>query len=51
MVTDFDYLGEKLPFVDMSQLKFKERDMLEAIFKFWRNPNREKDVFDIEKAW
>ncbi|XP_064634715.1 dynein axonemal assembly factor 3-like isoform X2 [Lineus longissimus] len=51
MVTDFDNLAEKLPYIDMSQLKFKERDMLEAIFKFWRNPNREKDVFDIEKAW
>ncbi|KAK2158864.1 hypothetical protein LSH36_162g02003 [Paralvinella palmiformis] len=49
MVTDFDYLDKKLPILDLSLLKFKERDFLEAIFKFWRNPDR--SLFDIEKAW
>ncbi|KAL3841853.1 hypothetical protein ACJMK2_019950 [Sinanodonta woodiana] len=49
MVTNFDYLEKKLPVLDLSQLKFKERDFLEAIFKLWRNP--EAQVFDVTKAW
>ncbi|XP_041366025.1 dynein assembly factor 3, axonemal-like [Gigantopelta aegis] len=49
MVTDSDYLKDKLPLVDLSQLKFKERDFLENIFKMWRSP--EKPVFDAEKCW
>ncbi|KAK3102223.1 hypothetical protein FSP39_009733 [Pinctada imbricata] len=49
MVTDFDYLEEKIPNLDLSQLKFKERDFMEAIFKFWRNPDA--TIFDAEKCW
>ena len=30
-------------------IQFKERDFLEGIFKFWRNPDDE--VFDISKHW
>uniref|UniRef100_UPI00398F8677 dynein axonemal assembly factor 3-like n=1 Tax=Pristiophorus japonicus TaxID=55135 RepID=UPI00398F8677 len=48
-VTDLDYLHQKLPMVDMSYLKFKERDQLEATFKFWRNPDQK--VFQIHKMW
>lgn len=50
MVTDFDYLQKTLPVVDLSLLKFKERDFLEAIFKFWRNPDVE-NVFEVSKYW
>ncbi|XP_005110757.2 dynein assembly factor 3, axonemal [Aplysia californica] len=49
MVTDFDYLEEKLPLFDLSALKYKERDFLEGIFKFWRN--KEKQLFDISQCW
>lgn len=49
MVTDFDILHQKLPMLDLSQLKFKERDFLEGIFKFWRNPSLE--IFDAVKHW
>lgn len=49
MVTDFDYLEKKLPCLDMTRLKFKERDFLEGIFKFWRNPDQK--LFDISKCW
>ncbi|XP_064603261.1 dynein axonemal assembly factor 3-like [Liolophura sinensis] len=49
MVTDFDYLEKKLPLLDLSQLKFKERDFLEGIFKFWRNPNFQ--IFEVWKYW
>ncbi|XP_052802925.1 dynein axonemal assembly factor 3-like [Mya arenaria] len=50
MVTDFSYLEKKLPVVDLSQLKFKERDFLDAIFKFWRNPAI-TGVFEVSKYW
>lgn len=49
MVTDFDYLEKRLPCIDMSQLKFKERDFMEGIFKFWRN--KDLKTFDVEKMW
>ncbi|XP_055519434.1 dynein axonemal assembly factor 3-like isoform X2 [Leucoraja erinacea] len=48
-VTDLDYLEKKLPMVDMSGLKFKERDQLEAIFKFWRDADAK--TFQISKLW
>jgi dynein assembly factor 3 len=34
--------------VDVSQLKFRERDDIEAVFKFWDNDNKH---FDIDKLW
>ena len=49
MVTNLDYMKEKFPLVDMSLLKFKERDMLEGVFKFWRNTDGR--LFDISKCW
>ncbi|CAB4020560.1 Hypothetical predicted protein [Paramuricea clavata] len=49
MVTDLEYMKENFPLVDMSLLKFKERDLLEGIFKFWRNPDGK--LFDITKCW
>ncbi|XP_078286556.1 dynein axonemal assembly factor 3 isoform X1 [Rhinoraja longicauda] len=48
-VTDLDCLEKKLPMVDMCSLKFKERDQLEAIFKFWRDPDAK--MFQISKLW
>ncbi|XP_046858961.1 dynein axonemal assembly factor 3-like isoform X2 [Xenia sp. Carnegie-2017] len=49
MVTDLECLGREFPLIDMSLLKFKERDMLEGIFKFWRS--RDVKLFDITKCW
>nr|XP_005992877.1 PREDICTED: dynein assembly factor 3, axonemal [Latimeria chalumnae]XP_014342038.1 PREDICTED: dynein assembly factor 3, axonemal [Latimeria chalumnae]XP_014342039.1 PREDICTED: dynein assembly factor 3, axonemal [Latimeria chalumnae] len=48
-ITDLDAQQKKLPAIDLSALKFKERDQLEAIFKFWRNPDPK--VFLIDKMW
>ncbi|KAH9519196.1 Dynein assembly factor 3, axonemal [Bulinus truncatus] len=50
MVTDFDYMDKKLPFLDLTQLKYKERDFLEGTFKLWRNKDM-KIPFDISKCW
>lgn len=49
MVTDSDYLEARLPVFNFSQLKFKERDQLESIFKFWRNSDPK--IFDICRHW
>lgn len=48
-VTDPDLIKELFPLVDISQLKFKEHDELEAIFKFWRNPDPK--FFPIAELW
>nr|XP_020648567.1 dynein assembly factor 3, axonemal isoform X1 [Pogona vitticeps]XP_020648568.1 dynein assembly factor 3, axonemal isoform X1 [Pogona vitticeps]XP_020648569.1 dynein assembly factor 3, axonemal isoform X1 [Pogona vitticeps]XP_020648570.1 dynein assembly factor 3, axonemal isoform X1 [Pogona vitticeps] len=48
-VTDSDFQQAHLPTVDMSALKFKERDHLERIFQFWRNPDPQ--AFPIKHLW
>ncbi|KAK9879959.1 hypothetical protein WA026_008469 [Henosepilachna vigintioctopunctata] len=46
MVTDYDYLNLILPFVELD-IKYKERDYLENILKFWGCA----DKFDISDSW
>ncbi|XP_029440690.1 dynein assembly factor 3, axonemal [Rhinatrema bivittatum] len=48
-VTDLEFQQRSLPLLDLSALKFKERDQLEAVFKFWRNAD--PLVFPIERLW
>ena len=48
MVTDEDYLNEVLPMLDLSLLKFKERDFMEGIFKFWgASDAKSKEAFPV----
>lgn len=49
LVTDFSYLEEKMPFINLNSLKYKELDGLEALFKLWRNRNPE--AFKISNCW
>nr|XP_039254503.1 dynein assembly factor 3, axonemal-like [Styela clava] len=49
MISDLDYADERMPIVDMSQLKFRERDFIEGIFKFWREPDPR--YFNITTMW
>ncbi|OON23859.1 hypothetical protein X801_00229, partial [Opisthorchis viverrini] len=49
IVTSFDSGDENLSFIDLSNLKFKERDILESIFKFWRKSDTKE--FEINKIW
>ncbi|EDV29563.1 uncharacterized protein TRIADDRAFT_52076 [Trichoplax adhaerens] len=49
MVTNFNYLNQCLGFLDLSNLKFAERDQLEAIFKFWRQKNPK--LFEVTEMW
>uniref|UniRef100_A0A8C0FX55 Dynein axonemal assembly factor 3 n=1 Tax=Chelonoidis abingdonii TaxID=106734 RepID=A0A8C0FX55_CHEAB len=48
-VTDPDFQQCHLGAVDLSALKFKERDQLESIFRFWRNPDPQ--AFPIARLW
>lgn len=52
-ITDLEYLKTTcLSLFDFDGLKFKERDFLEGIFKFWRLENEEtKPYFPAEKCW
>ena len=43
-----DQKGPLSSILDFSHLKFRERDDLEFVFKFWRD---EKKSFDISKLW
>ena len=47
LITNDDFLEKELSFLDLSLLKFKERDFMEGIFKFWGGNN----PFEIEKLW
>lgn len=49
LVTNLESLKSTLPFLDISALKFKERDFLEGIFKFWRL--QDSSFFEIQKHW
>ncbi|RZB89895.1 DUF4471 domain containing protein [Asbolus verrucosus] len=46
MVTDYDYLNKIMPFVTLD-IKYKERDYLENLLKFWCG----RDDFDICDSW
>ncbi|XP_069494165.1 dynein axonemal assembly factor 3 [Ambystoma mexicanum] len=48
-ITDLELQQRKVPLLDLTALKFKERDQLEGIFKFWRNPDPK--IFQIDKMW
>lgn len=45
-VTNYEYMHEVLPYIDMD-LKYKERDYMENIFKFWCSD----DEFNICDCW
>jgi len=47
MVTDEGYQREVLPMLDLTAMKFKERDFLEGIFKFWMGDF----PYEMDKLW
>ncbi|KAF5400299.1 hypothetical protein PHET_06152 [Paragonimus heterotremus] len=49
ITTSFDDSTKCLQFMNMAHLRFRERDVLESIFKFWRE--KDENVFDIFKCW
>jgi len=47
MVTDLSYGKERASFLDLSELKFKDRDLINDQCCFWRS----KDEFKIQEQW
>ncbi|XP_063798898.1 dynein axonemal assembly factor 3 [Pseudophryne corroboree] len=48
-VTDPEYQQSVLPLLNLQFIKFRERDELECIFKFWQTS--EHKLFPIERYW
>lgn len=48
-ITDLDFNGQMQSQIDFNQLKYIERDMLECVFKFWRDTDGNR--FDIGHLW
>ncbi|KAK9502068.1 hypothetical protein O3M35_012671 [Rhynocoris fuscipes] len=46
MVTNKNYLCKRMPCLDLDYLKYKEKDRLEIIFKFWMN-----NKLDMAESW
>lgn len=49
LVTDPDEMEQKMTFMSIDQLKYKEKDDLETIFKFWRK--KSPDLFNMTDLW
>ncbi|XP_060508458.2 dynein axonemal assembly factor 3 isoform X1 [Panthera onca] len=44
-------LAEQLPWLSLSALKFRERDALEAVFRFWAGGEKGPEVFPMSRLW
>lgn len=55
LITDPERMKEEMPNVDISGLKFRERDEIEDVFRFWRREGKEgkegQPSFDMEELW
>eukprot|EP00055_Hartaetosiga_balthica_P006989 m.23428 g.23428 ORF g.23428 m.23428 type:complete len:464 (-) comp5542_c0_seq2:659-2050(-) len=49
MITDPSAMKKKMPWITLDQLKYKHRDELEAICKFWRL--EDQSAFPITELW
>ena len=49
LVTDLDRLNMEMPFLDLNGLKYKERDQMEGVLKFWRADDVRQ--FDAGALW
>jgi len=50
MITNPSYAENNFPVFDFSNLKFKEKDLLEGIFKFWRSSGG-NGAFKMAELW
>ena len=49
LVTDLDRLEREMPFIDINGLKYKERDQMEGVLKFWRSEDVKQ--FNASSLW
>ncbi|XP_047384732.1 dynein axonemal assembly factor 3 isoform X2 [Sciurus carolinensis] len=51
LVPEPDRLAEQLPWLSLSALKFRERDALEAVFRFWSGGEKGPEAFPMSRLW
>ncbi|KAF5916926.1 hypothetical protein HPG69_013846 [Diceros bicornis minor] len=51
LVPEPDSLAEQLPWLSLGALKFRERDALEAIFRFWAGGEKGPEAFPMSCLW
>ncbi|XP_069919749.1 dynein axonemal assembly factor 3 isoform X3 [Oryctolagus cuniculus] len=51
LVPEPDLLAEQLPWLSLGALKFRERDMLEAVFRFWAGREKGPQAFPVRRLW
>ncbi|XP_059009478.1 dynein axonemal assembly factor 3 [Mustela lutreola] len=51
LVPEPDRLAEQLPWLSLGALKFRERDALEAVFRFWAGGEKGSEAFPMSRLW
>ncbi|XP_053463135.1 dynein axonemal assembly factor 3 isoform X2 [Nycticebus coucang] len=51
LVPEPDLMARQLPWLSLSALKFRERDALEAVFRFWAGEERGREAFPMSRLW
>ncbi|XP_027370516.1 dynein assembly factor 3, axonemal isoform X3 [Bos indicus x Bos taurus] len=51
LVPEPDRLAEQLPWLSLGALKFRERDALEAVFRFWAGGEKGPEAFPMSRLW
>ncbi|KAI5757322.1 DNAAF3 [Gulo gulo luscus] len=51
LVPEPDRLEEELPWLSLGALKFRERDALEAVFRFWAGGEKGPEAFPMSRLW
>ncbi|KAM6223557.1 dynein axonemal assembly factor 3 [Rhynchocyon petersi] len=51
LVPEPDHLEEQLPWLRLGALKFRERDALEAVFRFWAGEEKGPTTFPMNILW
>ncbi|XP_007955477.1 dynein axonemal assembly factor 3 [Orycteropus afer afer] len=51
LVPEPDRLAEQLPWLNLGALKFRERDALEAVFRFWAGAETGPEAFPMSRLW
>ncbi|KAG8520589.1 Dynein assembly factor 3, axonemal, partial [Galemys pyrenaicus] len=51
LIPEPDRLAEQLPWLSLGALKFRERDALEAVFRFWAGGEKGPEAFPVSRLW
>ncbi|XP_004617082.3 dynein axonemal assembly factor 3 isoform X2 [Sorex araneus] len=51
LVPEPDRLAEQMPWLVLGALKFRERDALEAVFRFWAGGEKGPEAFPMSRLW